>query len=245
MRLITALFNKIGKWSKQYTNLPDEFIERQMAPKFSRPRGKQFKYPKPRPSKGDYGLHRPWTSAGQMYRRHGFVPIEPIKDWSFFRGDIVEILVGKDKGKLGKVKDVFQEKNWVIVSGRNLKLEERSLKGNKTQYMELEQPYLVTTDVQLVDPVDKKATEIEWRYTSEGERVRVSVRSGKLIPLPGEAYETKDYKKPELYKEREKDTSLADVEKITFKPMLKTFEMDIMEKMGIKEDRVPAKYYWY
>lgn len=32
---------------------------------------------------------------------------------------------------------------------------------------------------------------------------------------------------------------------ITFKPKLATFEMEIMESMGIKEDRVPAKSYWY
>lgn len=33
--------------------------------------------------------------------------------------------------------------------------------------------------------------------------------------------------------------------RITFQPTLKTFEMDIAEKMGIKDDRVPTKVYWY
>lgn len=28
-------------------------------------------------------------------------------------------------------------------------------------------------------------------------------------------------------------------------PALKTFEMDIMDEMGIKEDRIPKKIYWY
>lgn len=28
-------------------------------------------------------------------------------------------------------------------------------------------------------------------------------------------------------------------------PKLKTFEMDIMDEMDIKEDRVPKKHYWY
>lgn len=28
-------------------------------------------------------------------------------------------------------------------------------------------------------------------------------------------------------------------------PALKTFEMDIMEQMNIKEDRIPKKFYWY
>lgn len=32
---------------------------------------------------------------------------------------------------------------------------------------------------------------------------------------------------------------------ITFSPELKTFEMDVMDDMGIKEDRVAAPTYWY
>jgi large subunit ribosomal protein L24 len=48
-----------------------------------------------------------------------------------------------------------------------------------------------------------------------------------------------------LFPESEKDTEATEVMEITFKPALKTFEMDIMEHMGIQEDRVPAKTYWY
>jgi large subunit ribosomal protein L24 len=35
------------------------------------------------------------------------------------------------------------------------------------------------------------------------------------------------------------------VEEITYEPKLCTFDMDIMEKMNIKEDRTPTKTYWY
>lgn len=45
--------------------------------------------------------------------------------------------------------------------------------------------------------------------------------------------------------ESEKDTKEDDLKKITFKPLLKTFEMDVMDEMDIKEDRVPAPTYWY
>lgn len=48
-----------------------------------------------------------------------------------------------------------------------------------------------------------------------------------------------------MFPESEKDTNAPEVTAITFEPALKTFEMDIMEQMGIKEDRVPAKTYWY
>jgi len=48
-----------------------------------------------------------------------------------------------------------------------------------------------------------------------------------------------------MFPESEKDTKAPEVTTISFEPALKTFEMDIMEQMGIKEDRVPAKTYWY
>lgn len=41
------------------------------------------------------------------------------EEWSYFKGDRVEVLVGRDKGKQGIVKQVIQERNWVIVEGLN------------------------------------------------------------------------------------------------------------------------------
>lgn len=112
-------------------------------------------------------------------------------------------------------------------------------------YYQKEQPLLVTTEVTLVDPSDLKPTTFEWRFTEEGEKVRVSTRTGRIIPIPASNEETRDYKTKAAYKEQPKDTVSAEVDKITFEPKLCTFEMDIMEKMGIKEDRVPPKSYWY
>jgi len=45
--------------------------------------------------------------------------------------------------------------------------------------------------------------------------------------------------------EGDKDTKAAVVEEVTFEPRLKTFEMDVMESLGITEDRIPKKTYWY
>lgn len=67
----------------------------------------------------------------------------------------VEILVGKDKGKHGIVKEIYQERNWIIVEGLNTKLQCTMKKGDfPGVYMLQEQPLLVTTQVQLVDPSD-------------------------------------------------------------------------------------------
>lgn len=41
---------------------------------------------------------------------------------------------------------------------------------------------------------------VEWRFTETGEKVRVSSRSGKIIPIPSLAKQTYDYKTPNTYK---------------------------------------------
>ena len=108
------------------------------------------------------------------------------------------------------------------------------------------QPLLVTSEIKLVDPHDNNSCDIIWSYTEDGNRVRVSTRTGRILPIPSQAMETIDYKSADTYLEnKDKDTPKALVEEVTFQPKLATFEMDIMEKMNIKEDRVPKKTFWY
>lgn len=108
-----------------------------------------------------------------------------------------------------------------------------------------EEPYLIDIEVKLVDPADLEPTELEWRYDDDGNRVRVSTRTGRIIPIPESAYETIDYVDKARYRERPKDTTADLVNEVTFKPESKTFEMDICDQMGIKDDRVPYPMYWY
>lgn len=252
MRLTPVLFARVGKYSTQYSNLPERYIKRTMEQVYwKNPKAIQYRANvEVKRKKFHFTTHRPWTAAfreenapGKM---HAKVFVEPIKEWSVFRGDRVEILVGKDKGKQGIVKQIFQERNWVTVEGMNCKLKcVGKTKDFPGLYIQDEQPLLVTTELALVDPSDLTATTIEWRYTDAGERVRVSTRTGRIIPMPAVMEETIDYKTKSTYKEQPKDTAGSDVGEITFEPRLCTFEMDIMEKMGIKEDRVPPKSYWY
>jgi large subunit ribosomal protein L24 len=44
-----------------------------------------------------------------------------------------------------------------------------------------------------------KPTDIEWRFTEKGERVRVSARTGRIIPLPNGAKELEDFVNPLTY----------------------------------------------
>ncbi|XP_072404854.1 large ribosomal subunit protein uL24m [Chiloscyllium punctatum] len=109
-------------------------------------------------------------------------------------------------------------------------------------YIASEAPLLLH-DVALVDPSDRKPTTVDWRYTEEGEKVRVSTRSGRIIPKP--VFQRRDGIVPEQWKDGPKDSSVEDVLEKTFTPVLKTFEEDVMEKMGINESSRPPKSYWY
>ena len=44
------------------------------------------------------------------------------------------------------------------------------------------------------------ATDAEWRYTEEGEKVRVSRRTGRIIPIPGAAEESYEYRTRQTYR---------------------------------------------
>ncbi|XP_011494117.1 PREDICTED: probable 39S ribosomal protein L24, mitochondrial [Ceratosolen solmsi marchali] len=235
--------------SKRYANLPDSFIKRKMEQIYYKTPPHPNYLPKVHQRKKFYfELARPWTDTFRFQNqdKSDHVHVEPIKYWSFFRGDRVQILIGPDKGKQGIVKSIIQERNWITVNGLNTKLQllKKTDKFPGIPFV-FEMPLLVTEDVLLVDPFDLKPTKIEWRYTEDGEHVRVSVRTGRIIPIPPSHFSTADYKNPALYVEGDKDTTKEEVEKITFKPALKTFAMDIMDKMNIKEDRYQKPTYWY
>lgn len=197
-----------------------------------------------------FTTNRPWTGQfwqqnqpGQLREK---VFVEPIRDWSFFEGDRVEILVGRDKGKQGIINSIVAERNWVFVAGLNTHIRFIGKKdGFPGVAVKSEAPLLVTSDIKLVDPSDLLATDIEWRYTEEGEKVRVSTRTGRIIPTPVAHSATHDYKKQNIYVERPKDTPGDVVKEITFEPTLETFEMQVLKKLGISDDREPPKTYWY
>ena len=99
--------------------------------------------------------------------------------------------------------------------------------------------------MKLVDPVHEKGCEAEWRYTEDGERVRVSLSTGRILPIPEVARATADFMAPESYTAGDKDTDAARVAEVTYEPRLMTVEDDILDSLGIVETRKRGKTYWY
>uniref|UniRef100_T1II11 Large ribosomal subunit protein uL24m n=1 Tax=Strigamia maritima TaxID=126957 RepID=T1II11_STRMM len=245
-----------SKRPKDYSNFPEEYIKKEKEyVEWRNPKRAGYNVGKEIKNRVyNYTVHRPWeyeaksANPPDTRRQLPKYVVEPIsdEDWCFYRGDKVEILVGKDKGKQGIINYLVPERNWVLVEGLNCEYKYAGKTKNYPGMMvKSEKPLIINHEVALIDPSDMKPTETEWRWTEQGEQVRVSVRTGRIIPIPIAAEETNDYKTKSTYTEKLKDTKPEDLEEITYTPSLQTFEMDIMEQLKIKENAIPAKSYWY
>ena len=98
------------------------------------------------------------------------------------KNDTVIILAGKDKGKTGKVIRVIPEKDAVLVEQINLvKKHQRPSQTNRTGgIVDLEAPIHVS-NVALLDGKTGKATRIKISVGKDGEKVRVSTKSGTVF----------------------------------------------------------------
>ncbi|CAF3948956.1 unnamed protein product [Rotaria magnacalcarata] len=108
-----------------------------------------------------------------------------------------------------------------------------------------EKPLIAPHQVRLIDPYDGKPCTIEWRYTAEGELVRVSTRSGRIIPKSPTWEETSDYAKKSTYKPGPDDTTDAEIKRVTFEPKLLTVAEELMQANGIVETRKRGPVYIY
>lgn len=251
MRLTTILWSKLPK-KYHYSNYPERYIKKQTefvewkTPPYPNYQPRTVRYRK----NPYYDVHRPWTHEFQEQNasrtKHPRLYVQPIKDWPVFVGDTMQVLRGRDKGKKGIVSYIVQERNWIFLKGLNLQFELQQKEKEFPGVVNVkENPLLFPRDVALVDPEDNEPTQIEWRFDEEGNTVRVSPRTGRIIPIPRKSFETIDFTVKDAYVDQPKDTTAAETIKTTFEPKLKTFEMDIMDEMNIKEDRIPYPMYWY
>ena len=74
-------------------------------------------------------------------------------------------------------------------------------------------------------------------YTEEGQKVRISRRTGTVVPKPPELKDRKDFKSRATYIEGELDTKAEAVTKVTYIPSLNSFENDVLISLG-REDEI-------
>ena len=99
------------------------------------------------------------------------------------RGDTVEVIAGKDKGKRGTVREVLPDVQRVKVSDVNVvkrHYKQGSRGARQAGIVEIEAAIHVS-NVALVDPKSDKPTRIGIRTLPDGSRVRFAKRSGEQI----------------------------------------------------------------
>jgi len=98
------------------------------------------------------------------------------------KGDTVVVLAGKDKGAKGKVIAAYPKLDKILVEGVNrVKKHTRvrtTQRGAKTGGIVTQEAAIHVSNVMVVDG-DGKPTRVGYRVTDEGEKLRVSRRSGK------------------------------------------------------------------
>jgi large subunit ribosomal protein L24 len=102
------------------------------------------------------------------------------------KGDMVQVIAGDDKGKVGRVLSVDEAKRRVIVEKVNfVKRHTKPRKqGVQSGILEREAP-IHLSNVLLYDPKAERGARIGMRVLPDGSHERVSRASGETIPKSG------------------------------------------------------------
>jgi large subunit ribosomal protein L24 len=96
------------------------------------------------------------------------------------KGDLVQVMTGKNRGKQGKVVKVLPETNRVIVEGVNiLKKHERPNANNQQGGISEKEHPIHASNVMFVE--NGKTTRLGKRINPNGANERISRKSGKVI----------------------------------------------------------------
>ncbi len=97
------------------------------------------------------------------------------------KGDQVQILSGKDRGKRGTVLLALPQDGRVVVDGVNVVKRHQRAKSSTEKGERIEKPAPIhVSKVMLIDKETGKPTRVGYKFEGK-EKVRVSKRSGKSI----------------------------------------------------------------
>lgn len=98
------------------------------------------------------------------------------------KGDRVKILAGKDRGKAGKVLQVYIDRDKVTVEGFNLRHKNMRPKkeGEKGQRIQFPAP-IAASNVVLLCPKCSAATRVGYRHLDDGKKARVCKKCKEII----------------------------------------------------------------
>lgn len=98
------------------------------------------------------------------------------------KGDTVQVITGKDKGKVGEVVRAIPEESRVIVQGVNVKTKhiKPQQEGESGQITTIEFP-IHSSNVMLYSNKQKVASRISYTFDANGRKVRMLKKTGEII----------------------------------------------------------------
>ena len=98
------------------------------------------------------------------------------------KGDQVQVLTGKDKGKKGEVLRVLPADNRAVVQGANIVKRHTKPKGAGQEGGIVEKEATINlSNLSLLDPKSGKPTRVGFKVLEDGKKVRVAKASGEVI----------------------------------------------------------------
>ncbi len=98
------------------------------------------------------------------------------------KGDTVQIITGKDKGKVGEVLQTLPKESRVVVKGVNMRTKhvKPQQEGESGQIVTSEAP-IHSSNVMLYSEKQKVASRVCYTFNADGRKVRMLKKTGELI----------------------------------------------------------------
>jgi len=98
------------------------------------------------------------------------------------KGDTVQIIAGKDKGKVGEILKALPEESKVVVQGVNIKTKhvKPQQEGESGRITTFEAP-IHSSNVMLYSTKQNVASRISYTFNEKGQKVRMLKKTGEII----------------------------------------------------------------
>ncbi|MGF1480347.1 MAG: 50S ribosomal protein L24 [Cyanophyceae cyanobacterium] len=98
------------------------------------------------------------------------------------KGDTVQVITGRDKGKVGEILQTLPKTSKVVVKNVNVKTKhvKPTQEGESGQITTFEAP-IHSSNVMLYSEKEKVASRISYTFTDDGRKVRMLKKTGEII----------------------------------------------------------------
>ncbi|MFH1145756.1 MAG: 50S ribosomal protein L24 [bacterium] len=97
------------------------------------------------------------------------------------KNDIVKVMAGKDKGKTGKITQVFPKENKLVVEGVNIRVKHLKGRGDqKGQRLEFNAP-MDASNVMFINPKTGQITRLGVKILPDGKKVRRMIKGNETL----------------------------------------------------------------